>query len=206
MIEAHRYRLAMEDVKRRLLMIEDLGDKTVTLGDVDLDRDAAFLQFRKVLEFIAFSSLIAHKELYSQAYANFHDRWRACKLLEDIEKLNPNYYPQPIDSVEVPGEARKHLTPRKDGFLTKGDFVTLYDKTSEFIHVWNPYTKKVPKIDLVYSAREWLNRIWALLKIHVAHLPDDRLWIVVIPKERGGAVQVATAELVVGDASVEQKH
>ena len=54
------------------------------------------LQFRKIFELIAFASLSANKKLYAAAYANFAKHWEASKLIANLHRINPDFYPVPI--------------------------------------------------------------------------------------------------------------
>lgn len=65
-----KYRLMMEEVKLRI----DLVDRLMTNKD-DLPLRPRFeftvLQFRKVLELIAFGSLVANEKVYASTHADF---------------------------------------------------------------------------------------------------------------------------------------
>lgn len=71
--------------------------------------EAVGLQFRKTFEQIAFSSLIANRDLYSEAYASFAQHWEAAKLIKNLRAINPNFYPVPV--INVP----PHNTGAKSG-------------------------------------------------------------------------------------------
>jgi hypothetical protein len=168
----------MEEVKQRLLLVESVGERSFSTGFPEFDAEFAFLQIRKSLEVIAFSSLIAHRDLYSAAHANFAQHWKAQKLLEAIEKLNPVFYPVPMSDPVLRADGTKHLVPRRDGFLTRDEFVVLYDNCSEFLHTRNPFTTKEPVVRMPYSCKQWVSRIRELLALHLVHLPNGNKWIV----------------------------
>lgn len=52
-----------------------------------------FLQLRKSLELIAFASLAANKDAYAAVFPTFAEDWKAKRILEKIEKINPYFYP-----------------------------------------------------------------------------------------------------------------
>ncbi len=79
-----------------------------------------------------------------------------------------------------------------DEFLTKDDFVSLYDVTGDVLHVRNPFGAQDPVIRMRYSTRQWLERIQALLALHVVHLVDGNVWVVEIPEQ--GPVKMLLAE------------
>src|ERR1035437_3686805 len=79
--------------------------------DEVFDIELIFVQFRKVLELIAFSSLTANKDKYSVAYANFGVHWKAKSMLQAVGKLNPNFYPVPLGPPELLPNRTKLFTP-----------------------------------------------------------------------------------------------
>src|SRR5262245_30818160 len=79
----------MQGIRRRVTYVKWLiNDKP--LGDEAhgklLRTELNFVQFRKILELIAFSTLTANKEKYAEAHANFSTHWKAVRMLEAVEK------------------------------------------------------------------------------------------------------------------------
>jgi hypothetical protein len=190
--DATLYVNSMSRIRQRV----DLIEKVFT-GQVNLDADAfvgevIFLQFRKILEEMAFSSLIANKEKYSEANAKFSEHWNAARILETVRKLNPGFYPIPLEAPTWNGHAH-HFDPIDDGFLTEADFATLYQASSEVLHTRNPYCKGDPTIQVRYAVGEWISRIQTLLSWHQVVLLDGGSWVVHIPPT--GPVQAFPTEL-----------
>lgn len=181
----------MEEVKDRVSLVQSVGAHSVTTGKQIFDVELVFLQLRKTLELIAFASLIAHKQKYSAAHKNFASHWRAKDMLEALEKINPDFYPVPIEKPQRLPSGAKHCERVPGGFMTKDDFVLLYDKSSEIIHTGNPFTTKGPTIHIGYSVKDWVSRIQKLLALHLIHLADDSKWIVQI--SNSGPVRLYSA-------------
>lgn len=173
----------MQEVRDRLALVDAVGEHRIGTSAQVYDVELVFLQIRKCLELIAFASLIANKDKYSVAYTNFASHWKAKQMLECIEKLNPNFYPVPVEPPKLLDNGVKHLELVLNGFLTRSDFVTLYEKSSEILHSRNPFTTKDQVVKLGYSTKEWVSRIKFLLKLHVTHLVDESVWIIQIPDE-----------------------
>lgn len=173
----------MEEARFRLKFVKDLPARNGTTGHQAIDQELVFLQLRKILELIAFASLTANREKYAAAHKKFATFWKAKAMLEDLEKLNPEFYPMPVQKPTLQPDGVKHFAA-VDGFLTKDDFISLYDLASDFLHVTNPFSVKDPVIKMRYSVSQWLDRIQALLALHVMRLVDGNLWIVEVP-ERG---------------------
>jgi hypothetical protein len=58
----------MEDLKARLKLIRSVTEGHSPLGDEGLDGEVVCLLLRKVLEQIAFSSLVAHRQTYEKVH------------------------------------------------------------------------------------------------------------------------------------------
>jgi len=131
--------------------------------------ESVYLQFRKILELIAMASLIANKDVYSQEYANFARHWNARRMLESLERLNPEFYPKPL--IEENGGSE--LVDKEDGFLTRDDFVTLYNACGAIMHTDNPYGEQTDYDDYLSQISRWRELITGLLNNHKIHLLND---------------------------------
>jgi hypothetical protein len=170
----------MEDVKARLKLIRSITDGHSPLGDGGLDGEVVCLLLRKVLEQIAFSSLVAHRANYEEVHNDLGSVWRAKRLLERIEKLHPDYFPMPVRrGVSNQFGVQHHFDPVEEGFLTKDEFVFLYDTASNGIHTWNPFKDAERVLNFQRPISEWVIRIEALLDHHIVHFVGTRdVWLI----------------------------
>lgn len=65
------------------------------MGSEGHDGEVVGMLLRKVLEQIAFGSLVAHRETYDEFHKDAATIWRAKELIDRIEKIHPNFYPSP---------------------------------------------------------------------------------------------------------------
>jgi hypothetical protein len=200
--DAEIYCNCMDDLPSRMRLVRLILYRTVTTGADLLDTEIVFLQFRKILEQIAFASLAANKEAYSAARAKFADEWRAKKMLEYLAKVNPEFYPVPlrVGSIIPRGDGTKftRLELLTDGFLTKNEFVELYDYCADILHARNPYDSRSRTINIRLHARDWLSRIEQLVGLHQAQLLSGGCWIAAVP-DKDGKVHVYPAVPVSGE-------
>lgn len=177
------YLKQMGDVRDRLNAVMWLAhSEQIFKGSHDYLLESMFLQLRKVLELIAFGSLTANQAKYAAAHAQFEKHWKAAKILKDLEAVNSDFYPRPAQLTKVPatGEAANYAL-LTDGFLTKDEFVFLYDISSAVIHTRNPFLA-ASSIEIRYDIPVWVERIRQLLRIHIMHFIDDRRWLVYAPE------------------------
>jgi hypothetical protein len=184
----------MEDIKARVEVVLGVVERGVTVGRPDFDAEVACLNLRKILELIAFASLTANKEKYAEVHANFANHWRAKVLLQNLERIHPQFYPRPAFFSHQDANGIKHIDFLKDGFLTKDEFVTLYDKCSEVLHTWNPFRVDPRVVDFGISIRDWVTRIERLLAVHTIRLIEgDVHWLVYMQHPEDGKVHALTA-------------
>lgn len=187
----------MEDVKARLELVRRFTTGEVPVGSNQFTYECVSVQLRKILESIAFASLCANKAKYSEAHANFAKQWRAKAMLENLERIHSHFYPVPMKRPVIKPDGTKHLDKIDEGFLTREDFVFLYDKCSEVIHTRNPFSEAEPSIDFVRSVDGWVGRIGTLLQLHLVQLVDANVvWLVSMHEPSDGKVHayVASAE------------
>lgn len=170
-----KYASLMTEVKLRV----DLVDRLMGGADklpVPPQFEFTALQFRKILELIAFGSLVANERVYALTHKNFGKEWNAKKLIAKLSKLNANFYPVPVRQVkcDMPGILLKHERIAQ-GYLSKAEFVATYQKCSEIIHARNPYSPDglLNLQDCRKLFADWKNQIVALLNLHELHLYKD---------------------------------
>lgn len=59
--------------------------------------------------------------------------------------------------------------------------MSLYDSSGDVLHSRNPFSDKDPFVKLKYSVNEFVARINALLAVHIMHLVDGSVWLVMVP-------------------------
>jgi hypothetical protein len=199
--DTQRYIEVIEQARARLNFIKALPARTTPLtGEQIFDQEIVFLQLRKILELVAFASLTANREKYSEAHKRFAEFWRAKDMLDGLRKINPNFYPQPIKPPVIKDDGTKHCEAATE-FLTEDDFVCLYDITGDFLHVRNPFSPKDLMVAMPYNVRQWIERIQALLALHLMHLVDGKVWVVEVPEQ--ARVQMWEAEPLVDKQLIE---
>jgi hypothetical protein len=173
----------MIEIRRRLSLVQAVLDASITTGHNDFDIEMVFVQLRKTLEVIAFASLTANKKEYSAAYDQFASHWNAQRMLRDLAKINPQFFPVALEPPQLMPNGVKHFPRPLDGFLTEDEFVSLYDKCAKILHARNPFSAESPTIQIGYSVMQWLSRIQKLLRLHFINLVNGDVWVVQIPNE-----------------------
>lgn len=191
--DAQIYCDGMARIRHRINVVQAILSGGIKIGHADQTAEMIFVQFRKALEEIAFASLSANKQKYSEVHANFSKHWRAKDMLEVMDTVNPNFYPIPLPAPIEIAPGHKHFSePLTDGFLTRDDFIFLYKCSSEALHTRNPYREGDPTINIKYTVAEWVARFQRLLSWHCATLLNEDRWFVNVPQEGNVHVYPAT--------------
>lgn len=133
------------------------------------------LQMRKILELIALSSLVSDADIYREKLGEIDKMWNAKLILQDIERIHPNFYPE---AVFIDPHDRFKWQPRQEPILTKEEFIKAYNKCGKFLHESSPFVSN-KDIDLAYDQvlkdiHDWGQKIINLLYTHIVHLYNDK--------------------------------
>lgn len=170
----------MTEIKKRHEVILAILNHRATTSIKITDIETIALQIRKILELIALGSLVLNKEKYSEMHKNFTSQWNAKYILKDIERINPSFYPKPVDEVPVEYQSRiiNDLQEKKDGFLTKDEFIELYDKLGGLLHTNNPFVKKDNVGEFEKNIVGVLNKIKNLLNSHLIKIYEGEFYLI----------------------------
>lgn len=188
----------MEEIKKRMLAITDMLTKKCTTRFPATNIEFMCLQMRKILELIALASIAINKEEYARQDEKFATRWNAKRILEDIEKINPYFYPIPTKQI-IDEKTGKVVQTEKieSGYLTKDEFPDVYNKCSEVIHSSNPYGTQTDYRELEKLIPEWKTKIMHLLNHHEIQLIDRDYHLKVMMKSKNdGRVHAFTFQRV----------
>jgi hypothetical protein len=166
-VDGGKYCNLMEEVKLRINVVTYFlsGQGYALYQPATLE--SMCLQIRKILELVAFGSLVANKEAYTAVFTKISRAWNANDILVELEKVNPDFYPVPIVELPsgIPGVQMRH-EKRVGDYLDETEFKEVYGRCGAMAHAANPYGKG---IDYGYYARmlpEWRTRIMNLLNAH----------------------------------------
>ena len=177
----------MQLIKWRLRAISDIREgKTKTTFRIT-NTEFCVLQIRKILELIALSALVSDADVYREKLGNIEKMWNAKLILQDLERIHPNFYPSPI---YVDPQDRFQWQPPKDPYLTKDKFITIYNRCGRFLHEDVLFTSD-KNIDAAYTQLWddiycWGQLIINLLQTHLVHLYNEKnLYFITMDGEDG---------------------
>jgi hypothetical protein len=165
-----KYCELMKEVKLRMEVFDYFVSGKGTALYQPPTLESACLQLRKILELIAFGSLVANADAYTSVYSKMSKEWHAADLLSALAKVNPQFYPVPVveGPSKIPGVIQHNK--RQADFLSKDKFSEVYGRCGVMAHAANPYGKG---IDYAYYATMlpvWRNEVLNLLNKHELHL------------------------------------
>lgn len=184
--ERQKYADVMNEIKRRTKVIHSFlnGERNAMYMAVNIE--LICLQIRKILELIALASLVANQKIFLKQVHNLQKMWNAKYILSDIEKINPNFYPMPID--EQPSKRDgivNDLIDVTEGYLTKDEFIFVYDKCGKILHAENPLGNGIDYKYFESHIPIWMSKIKRLLNSHKITLLNDKNMYLVHMQEDG---------------------
>lgn len=182
-VELGLYQDCLYEIKRRIGVIADHLNRVTTEKYLIIEVETVCLQFRKILEKIALMSLVANKELYAEQNEKFARHYHAERIMRDLERLNPKFYPVPIKRVKHEGEMDE-LVNIESGYLTREEFVEIYEKCGSIMHAQNPFAGEKPLKEIQSCFPEWLTKICILLNHHKISLVGGEVMLVAIMERK----------------------
>ncbi|HLI17408.1 MAG TPA: hypothetical protein VKV22_03950 [Rhodanobacteraceae bacterium] len=178
-----KYASLMKEIKLRVQVVDHLASGGGNALFVPTTVECIYLQLRKVLELVAFGSLVANRVLYSKVHRNFAKHWNARLLVKDLHRVNPNYYPRAIREVTPEDPAQPvQFVDREDG-LSESEFVELYERCGRVLHADNPFGSKVDWEQYRQEITHWRQKLLNLLNSHTIRLVDEARFHLVHMKE-----------------------
>lgn len=154
--------------------------------------ESAALQLRKAMEAIAFAAIAPNKEQYAVIRKNaakpadFSRDWQADSIFLVLDKVNPDFYPDPLLQQTQVGPNAWHFGKLLDGYMKRKNFETMYKRLGKFLHSDNPWGTDKGWIQLSDDALDAITKIRALLKKHrtLIRAPSfNGVWIVDAPND-----------------------
>lgn len=178
-----KYASVMKEIKLRVKVIDHFSLGTSNALYVPTTVESIYLQFRKILELVAFGSLIANKDIYSQVRESFAKDWNARLLTKDLCRVNPNYFPRAIHEREPEGTEKGNVFIDRVDALTESEFVDLYERCGRILHADNPFGSKADWKRYQQDIMQWRQKLLSLLNSHTIRLIDENRFYLVHMKE-----------------------
>jgi len=175
-VELELYQDCLYEIKRRIDVITDHLNEITNEKYLIIEIETVCLQFRKILEKIALMSLVANKELYAEQNEKFARHYHAERIMRELERINPNFYPIPTKRIKC-GNKVYEWVEIESGYLTREEFVKIYEKCGSMMHAQNPFACKKSLKEIQACFPEWLNKICTLLNHHHISLVGGNIMI-----------------------------
>jgi len=181
----------MDEALKRLLASEEFVEQSIRTENV-IDLESGALQLRKAMEAIAFASIAPNKQQYEAVRKNaekpihFGNDWKADSIFLILEKLNPDFYPNPVSGPTQTSPGHWHYGQVTDGFLTKKNFEVLYKRLGKFLHADNPWGTDKGWTQLQEDISPAITKLRLLLKKHRTIIRAEKfngVWIVDAPND-----------------------
>lgn len=154
--------------------------------------ESAALQLRKAMEAIAFSAIAPNKQQYAALRRNgaksadFGNDWQADTIFLTLQKVNSDFYPEPLLPETQVAPGHWHFGRPIGGYMKRKNFETLYKRLGKFLHADNPWGTDKGWTHLANDLPDAIQKIRALLKKHrtlIKGTDYSGVWVVDAPSD-----------------------
>lgn len=184
-LDLDKYCEVMEEVKRRVEVVYSFLSGTQHALYEATTVECIGLQIRKILELIAMGSLVANVESLAIARNSLNKRWHADRILKEIERANPDFYPRPIIEFPGVGPIKSRWEDRTGDVLTREEFNEVYGRCGSILHAENPLGTSIDYGKFREEAPNWMSRIVNLLNSHTIRLAGNPNLYLIHMQENG---------------------
>lgn len=174
----NKYKSCLYNIQMRITVIENHLSKKYTEKFSICEIEFLCLQFRKILENIAFSSMCININEYKKIRKKYYNDWNIKGIFRELEKINPNFYPKPVSrkliGTDSNGNNEYNLLDYKGDFLSKEDVFNIYSLCSNLIHESNPFIlDSVNLKEYMNNFNIWLLKVKCLMNHHIIQIGNN---------------------------------
>ena len=187
LLDAEQYCDLMERTKEDLSGAIEIMESTSIRLETRIM--TAAVQTRKILEDVAYASLVSNKDAGGKTQEELGDMRYPKDIFRDLGKVHPNFFPTPVE-IRDPSKGQPFVTKTKS-VLNKEKLLQIYRELNPLAHSTNPLNEPV---DLGYFEEKiplWLEEIVNTLDTHQVALPHhpDHFYIVKMKGDKDASVQ-----------------
>ena len=158
---ANQYSLIVKEIRERILSAEILSEDDKQLVFIE----STSLQIRKILELIAYLSVLVNNEKLNHKSKN---EWHPEKIIKTLTEKTTIFYPFP-SRVFPPSDDNKEPVLIPIGYkyaLSQDDFIKAYSRCGKILHAQHPLKNNLNIEEYVIENRNILNKLKELLARH----------------------------------------
>lgn len=155
----------------RLEVIHGFVDGRANAIYIRTDTESVCLQLRKILELIAYATLVSNRKAYESVRKDIAKEWHAERILKKVDAINPKFYPVAVRKRGLgPDPANLSFVSLQSGCLTRPQFMGIYNKCGDLLHATNPFTQDRNFDAFSKRVPGYVRRIELLLQEHTVQL------------------------------------
>lgn len=195
LLDIGQYRKQVEAIKAELQALKSEWESQDAKSK-DLIR-AAGVAARRLLEMIAFATLIANKDSSGGTPEEMSQWWSPREILNRIEKINPDCFPKPIEITESIEQARSPFKTKTTDVLNKERVIEIYRELNPLVHSSNPLSDEPDYQRYKAMIPQWLDLIENTMAVHQVRLfhHPDHLYVAKMSSGKDGSVSCTSFTL-----------
>ena len=153
--------------------------ENLTKDNLRLTIEVVSLQYRKLFELIAMSSLVTNKRRFTKKHGSILKGYRPKGIMNMVKGMNPNFYPIPVELNLTDNSKTYNFVKREGVFLSEKELCRAWNLCSNYLHTNNPFKPRLEATVIMDSFVDWMPKIMNLYYNHAIQLFDsDKHFIV----------------------------
>ena len=164
----NQYALIVKEIRERILSAEIISNENKNIVFIE----STSLQIRKILELIAYLSVLVNNEKLNHKSKNEYHAERIIKSLSDKTTV---FYPFPSHIIPANNNSEQPtIIPIGYKYaLSQDDFIKAYSKCGKILHAQHPLKKNINIEEYVRENQKILNQLKELLTRHTIGIRHD---------------------------------
>ena len=165
-----KYTYCLIEIRKRIEVVLGIVEHKYTTGILIIDIELVSIQFRKIIELMALGSLVANIDEYSKIRERSKEDWNARLIMQDLERINPQYFPKMCKMKQTEmlnGKKVFDFQNVEKGRIKKDQAIAIYEKCSALLHANNPFNNEKDYKSYYSLFEKWIHQIMDHMRFHL---------------------------------------
>ena len=159
--EVDKYLECMNELKRLMSFASKYlkNRQNLRFENLQITIEILCLQYRKIFELIAISSLSTNKKSFTKKHDHILYGYQPEKIMSGIRKINPKFYQVPVINIPKNNEPIYYFKERETDIFSDKELCKAWKLCSEYLHIRNPFKTGLNGDVILNLFFEWHQKI-----------------------------------------------
>lgn len=191
------YIACMKEIVERINYIKEYLENINNLKNKSLALESICLQYRKIFELIAISTIVANQRQFTLQNKKLLKEWHPETIIKGIKKINPHYFPIPVINETIYGVVLCRFKKIDSTSLSESELISAWKSCSNHLHTRSPFDKKLDEHSILNNFQTWWDKIQGLLYTHSVRLETFTSYLIAdVDFSKKNPINVSFIELI----------